>query len=368
MKVSLVIFLLIKGSKKGRDTVNANPTVILSKNEVNTIRENMLKGKQADAILIKESELRRIKNSTKITTKKEEAEKRRALEEQREREQEASELLKTKMKSFDQTRAKKLPLSEYQREQLAKNQALLENAQKVVDEEMDDVKDMNKMIHYAKCVTIRDRQIAEAKELEKQRKEEDLRMDTLMEIERLKVLKLNEQREKEKKVIQHQGALVIIDQIKEREKERQKQMKLKEEEQQEMLKEIKAQQEEEIKLQEQKILKGQQLMETVKEANRNAIAIKQKKAQEEKELDNQIMEYNKKKAEREEAYQAELKRIHDEKEMETQKLRERQLKAMNKQSDIDELKAKRAFEENARLNREKERKEWEERVSSLYNT
>eukprot|EP00826_Nyctotherus_ovalis_P014593 TRINITY_DN14081_c0_g1_i7.p1 TRINITY_DN14081_c0_g1~~TRINITY_DN14081_c0_g1_i7.p1 ORF type:complete len:270 (-),score=127.26 TRINITY_DN14081_c0_g1_i7:596-1405(-) len=265
----------------------------------------MLKGKQADAILMKESELRRIKNSTKITTKKEEAEQRKRLEEQKEKEQEASELLKTKMKQFDQVRAKKMPLTEYQREELEKNQALLENAQKVIDEEMDDVKDMNKMIHYAKCVTIRDRQIEEAKRLEKQRKDDDLKMDTAMEIERLKVLKANE---------------------------------------------------------EQKILKGKQLMETVKEANRMAIEGKQKKIQEEKELDQQILKYNKEKAEREEKYQAELKRIHDEKEKETQRLRERQLKAINKQSEIDELKAKRAFEEGARLAREKELRECEDKV------
>eukprot|EP00826_Nyctotherus_ovalis_P014587 TRINITY_DN14081_c0_g1_i1.p2 TRINITY_DN14081_c0_g1~~TRINITY_DN14081_c0_g1_i1.p2 ORF type:complete len:234 (-),score=86.52 TRINITY_DN14081_c0_g1_i1:897-1598(-) len=165
----------------------------------------MLKGKQADAILMKESELRRIKNSTKITTKKEEAEQRKRLEEQKEKEQEASELLKTKMKQFDQVRAKKMPLTEYQREELEKNQALLENAQKVIDEEMDDVKDMNKMIHYAKCVTIRDRQIEEAKRLEKQRKDDDLKMDTAMEIERLKVLKANEEREKERRETQRQG-------------------------------------------------------------------------------------------------------------------------------------------------------------------
>ena len=46
-------------------------------------------------------------------------------------------------------------------------------------------------------------------------------------------------------------------------------------------------------------------------------------------------------------------------------MRDRQLKAINKQSDIDELKAKRAFEENERQVRAKERKECEDRARRM---
>lgn len=250
----------------------------------------MLKGKQADAILIKESELNRIKGSTKVVGKQQEADERKRIEMMKEKEREASELLKTQMKQFDQMRVSKLPLTEYQKQELAKNQALLDNAQRVVEEDMDDVKNMNKMVHYAKCVTIRDRQLEDAKELVKAKKEDEKRMDMLMEIQRLKDLKFYEDQEKVRREAQRQGALVIIDQMKNRQLERQRQEDIKKEEQKEMLKQIKILQDEEIKLQEEKVIKGQQLMETIKEANRQAIDSKQKKILENKLMDQKIIE------------------------------------------------------------------------------
>lgn len=104
-----------------------------------------------------------------------------------------------------------------------------------MDEEKDEVKDMNKMVHYSKCVTIRDKQLEEQKKLELDWREEERRMDLMMEIERLKSLKYQEEREVKKKDAQKQGAMVIIDQIKEREMERCKEQELREKEMQQML-------------------------------------------------------------------------------------------------------------------------------------
>ena len=129
-----------------------------------------------------------------------------------------------------------------------------------------------------------------------------------------------------------------------------------------MLKQIKELQEEEIKAQKMKVIRAKELMEAVEQSNRDAIAIKEKKALEEKEFDKKIVEYNQKKAQREEEYQAELKRIHDEKEREIQKLREKQQRAIDKQSQIDELNAKRAFEINEKRIKMQERREEEEKV------
>lgn len=59
-----------------------------------------------------------------------------------------------------------MPLSEQQ--QIEKDQAdsLLTKAQQMMDEGHDDVKQMNQMMLYSKVVTIRDRQLEEAKRLE----------------------------------------------------------------------------------------------------------------------------------------------------------------------------------------------------------
>merc|ERR1719247_2092625 len=80
------------------------------------------------------------------------------------------------------------------------------------------------MMLYAKVVTIRDAQLNEKKVIEKEKQEEERRMDTVMEIERLKALKMYEEREAKAKLDRKLGASVIIDQMQEREKERVRQL------------------------------------------------------------------------------------------------------------------------------------------------
>ncbi len=116
-----------------------------------------------------------------------------------------------------------------------KADGLLTKAQQMLDEDHDDVKQMNQMMLYSKVVTIRDRQLEEAKRLEQEWIEEQKRLDLMMEIERLKSLKLQEEREVTRKAAQKQGSLVIIDQIKERELERIKEQEMREREMQQMI-------------------------------------------------------------------------------------------------------------------------------------
>ena len=63
---------------------------------------------------------------------------------------------------------------------------------------MDDVKHMNQMVLYSKVVTIRDKQLEENKRLEQEWIEEQKKLDLMMEIERLKVLQEEDDREKRK--------------------------------------------------------------------------------------------------------------------------------------------------------------------------
>ena len=86
-----------------------------------------------------------------------------------------------------------------------------------MNEQIDDVKTMNKMVMYAKCVTIRDRQLNQKKSLYEDMKLQEKRKDLMMEVDRLKQIKYYEEKEKSKKEEQKKGHMVIIDQIKERE-------------------------------------------------------------------------------------------------------------------------------------------------------
>ena len=47
---------------------------------------------------------------------------------------------------------------------------------------MDDVKNMNKMVMYTKCVTVRDKQLIERKDIAEQMKIEEKRKDLMAEV------------------------------------------------------------------------------------------------------------------------------------------------------------------------------------------
>lgn len=74
-----------------------------------------------------------------------------------------------------------------------------------MNEQLDDVKHMNKMMMYAKCVTVRDQQLNEKQMLHEHKKNEEKRKDLMMEIERLKKIKYYEELEKSKKEDQRAG-------------------------------------------------------------------------------------------------------------------------------------------------------------------
>lgn len=107
----------------------------------------------------------------------------------------ASKARKAKMIGMDKDRATKLPPSDIEREQSKRADGLLAKAQMQMDEEHDDVKHMNQMVLYSKVVTVRDKQLDENKRLEQDWVVEQKKLDMMMEIERLKALKAEEERE-----------------------------------------------------------------------------------------------------------------------------------------------------------------------------
>lgn len=107
-----------------------------------------------------------------------------------------------------------------------------------MNEQLDDVKMMNKMVMYARIVTVRDKQLDEKQMIHGNMKVQEKRKDLMMEIERLKKIKYYEELEKLKKEELIVGHMVIIDQIKERELIRLKEKEEQEREGQVMLKRL----------------------------------------------------------------------------------------------------------------------------------
>lgn len=100
---------------------------------------------------------------------------------------------------MEEQKKKEIPLSDFQKEEKAVKDSMIDNAKKIINEQLDDVKEMNKMVMYAKCVTIRDKQLIEKQVIHNEYKNEEKRKDLMMEIDRLKTIKYYEDLDKKKK-------------------------------------------------------------------------------------------------------------------------------------------------------------------------
>lgn len=121
---------------------------------------------------------------------------------------------------------KKAPETETERLKAAANTKIKSRAEYLLEEQKDEVKHMNQMMLYSKCVTIRDAQIEEKKQMMLEAEEENRKQDLMMEIERIKALEQYEAREAQRVEERRRGAKVLEDQIQERERERIRQVRL----------------------------------------------------------------------------------------------------------------------------------------------
>ncbi len=225
----------------------------------------------------------------------------------------------------------KLPLSDLALKQKDDKAAVLSASEKKMAEELDDVKKMNQMCLYSKIVTIRDRQVEEKKVIEKERQEEERRLDTIMEIERLKALKMYEEREARRKLDQKLGAQVIVDQMAGRERGRVRKLELQDQEREAMLRQNEEMKAEEKRIAVLKIDQGKRLLDEVAISNAEQISLKRLEKEREREEDRRIAAYIREKEAREQEHQQEQERAKTERELETARLRALQEKMKDKQ-------------------------------------
>ena len=176
-----------------------------------------------------------------------------------------------------------------------------------MDEDRDDVKEMNKMIKYAKMVTIRDKQLIEKEELRKYAKDENRGKDLMLEIERLKKVKYYEELDQQNLAKQKECALATIQQIKEREVLRAKALEEKNKEGQEIVRKIRENQQEDALNNFLRKKQQKEQQDLIFQENMNAISKKQEKLRLEKEEEEKIIKYNIEKARKDAEYAAEQK-------------------------------------------------------------
>ena len=205
------------------------------------------------------------------------------------------------------------------------------------------VKKFEQFCRKAKIATIWDKQMEERKMMEGMYTRKEKRLDEMMELERLKEIKYIEEREKNNKKNKITSQKAIIEQIYDNDFERNKKNEEKEREKILMLRQLEKMKEEDQKILEMKKKEKEQIIKEFVHALDIMALSKKKKILEEKEEELKIKKYNLEKDAKEESILLEKKRLIQQREKETQALREKQEKQKDKLDEVNEIKARKAM-------------------------
>mmetsp|Transcript_33908 Transcript_33908/g.69989 ORF Transcript_33908/g.69989 Transcript_33908/m.69989 type:complete len:516 (+) Transcript_33908:130-1677(+) len=326
----------------------------VSKESLNALTQKKPTHVETDSIVISNNDLDRLRKLATVVDKSDLERQRQNAESEKAALQAKARERKEKMLAMEAKRKANLAKSDLEIEDQAKMSNLLENAERARDEQLDDVKHMNQMMLYAKCVTIRDAQLLEKQMVQKEKGDIEQSFDALMEQERLKSIQLSEERERQKQEERMRGAAIIRTQIEQREKERIREQEQLDMEREAMLRQIEKLKQDEKEKEEERRRLGKSLLEEATLANKEQIRRKEEQKrkiiEEEQRIADYIAEKDRKEQERQEALEEEIKR----KAEETARLRALQEKAADKQAEADALRAKRAQEDYERAWRAKE--------------
>ena len=188
-------------------------TSVITAGELRNIRDQLNNNSfnQSKTGVLGNSDLDRIRQEVVIKDKTQILEERKMMDESKTQRMAMAMARKQRMQQQDRERAANAPL-EVKMNKFGEN-TLLAKAQDQMDEDYDDVKHMNAMVIASRIYTVRDQQLQENKNLEQDWINEQKRLDLMMEIERLKALKAEHEREERAAAARKRGAQVLIDQI-----------------------------------------------------------------------------------------------------------------------------------------------------------
>ncbi|CAM6041294.1 unnamed protein product [Sphagnum compactum] len=313
-----------------------------------------------DTVIINTSDIDRIKKKAIILTPDILQKMKKEKDDEQDRKNAIANQRKALMLKLEAERKKKSgPMSDTEVLKRQNDAMILEEAVKAFEERLDDVKEMNKICTYSRCVTVRDGQKNDKINKYNAEKEENMRHHYIMEAARKKLIAYYDDIEEKKKVERYAGAVVIRQQIAFNELQRQIADEVKIQEGIKIKREIQRRNEEELKKLEAKRLAGIAMMKNM--VKENEMAEEARKEAKEREMidDEKRRMYNHEKDMKEQAYHEEVERIRLEREAETARLRALQEKASDKQSLLDELRNQRIQEAHEREWREKEHAEAE---------
>ena len=235
--------------------------------------------------------------------------------------------------------------------------AKLDRIRKQAQEKIDDSEDIVKLLktcsERAMTFQIRDQQLKDKAELDKKEQDYEERMILAMEIDRLKEIETRETEEARKVQKMINDRKIIEDQIEERHQARLLLEEARDQENREMLEQIKmyqAQDEEKARIRRENAAKAR--MDIIR-ANEEDIAQKREMKMLEKKEDEMMVAFQMKQDERLRQREAEEAEAEQRKREIQKKLLDEHVRTMDRQSDLDELRARRAMEDAERKYRQK---------------
>lgn len=239
------------------------------------------------------------------------------------------------------------------------------NARKSFDQSKDIVNLLNTCSQRAAAFTIRDKQLEDKEVKEKQEMDYERQMDLSMEINRLKDIAAREKEENDKVKKRFEDRKVIEVQIKERAHQRLLQEEARDQENRKMLEQIKKHQDEDNQKSAKRREEGRKAQREIIVRNEEISAVKEANKVIFKKEEAMIIAYQ---ADRDEALRKreEEELVGQKQKIEMQKiLLANQIKSMDKQAELDELRARRAAEEAERKHRKRDVYEAQKKLKDM---
>nr|XP_033778969.1 cilia- and flagella-associated protein 45 [Geotrypetes seraphini] len=317
-----------------------------------------------ESLIMSPMDFERIKSASRFITKEEREAARQALNEQKATFLEEMTKRKNYMKHKEMQRRKNEKLSVLEEEAQQRAQYLLQRANNLRMEQEEEVKNINKLVLNAKCHAIRDAQVLEKEQIDKEMAAEEKRLDDIMELDRQKAMKRQDEIDEKRKQELLRGKLRVIEQMGENAANRILQEEQKEQEAQELLRYMEEMQMEDYKDMERRRDEQLLIQAEIKRVNAENERQKQEQKEQDKMADLHILKYQKWKQSREAEFEAEQQKIKKDKELEVARLRALQEKAQDYRAEQDALRAKRSQEAMERMWRKKEKEEAEKKTNT----
>ncbi|XP_049633582.1 cilia- and flagella-associated protein 45 [Suncus etruscus] len=322
------------------------------------------KDPSGESLIISPEEFERIKWASHVQTSEEREAQEQEQQQEKDRMLDAVAMRKKMMKQRELIWRNSKKLSVLEEEAQERAQSLLRRAGQQRMEQEEELREMSKIILNAKCHAIRDAQILEKQQIQRELEAEEKRLDQMMEVERQRSLQREEEILLQRREERLRSQRHIVEQIERRREERALLGEQQEQEKEQLLVQMDQLLAEDLRDLELRRQQKQQLQAEIRRVNEENQQQKAQLQAQERLADEMVLEFARKKMAREAELEKEQQRIRKDKEKEIALLSALHEKAQDYRAEQDALRAKRNQEVADREWRRKEKEKAQRKLQT----